>query len=168
MFPIIDIDVPSKQVFSDLRATQRDMEQAVQEESVSIANLFVGGITDYPPEGSGNQPPPPYYSRGTGYIRRGGSISPTSERFGENVVYKITSSITEVVIRFTLKASYSNWLVGSFDQARVHALHGWKTIRTVLKGLNIDADETTSATVPATSGIRRAVNKATARLRKYS
>lgn len=170
MFPIIDIETSrnSQQVLSDLANTSKDIMRAVERESFIIATTFNSDITDYPAETDGNQPPTPYYSRGTGYIRGGGRIDPMSEQFGDSVHHKITSNPKEVTIRFKLVASYSKWLVGSRDQAWFHARNGWKTIRTVLKGLNIDADEFTNSTVPATGRMRQAVTGATSRLRRYS
>lgn len=169
MFPIIDIKVDSrgKQVLRDLDKLTNDIKEVVEKESMNIAVTFNREITDYPPPTDGNQPPTPYYARGRGYVRSNG-VHPLSEQFGENVTHKIRSTPTEVEIEFNLKPSYSNWLVGSIDQAKVHARNGWKTIRMVLRGLNIDADETTNSNVPATLGMRNAIKLVSAKFSKYS
>lgn len=168
MLPRIDVDIQSKGVLQDLSSIQDEINNAIYAESQNIGSAFTDNITDYPPETSGNQPPTPYYARGVGYVRSANVIRPASEKFGDNVFYRVTKARDEILIHFRLAPSYSKWLVGSGEQqAWFHALHGWKTIRTVLKGLNIDADETTNTTVPITGNMRQAVANAMSRLSKY-
>ena len=169
MFPIIDIklDPKGKQALKDLDKLTNDIKRTVEVESMHIATTFTKVITDYPPPTRGNQPPTPFYDRGRGYVR-GNTIFPLSEQFGENVTTKIRATVKEVEIEFNLKPSYSNWLVGTFEQAQVHARHGWKTIGAVLRGIGINADETTSSNVPATGRMRTAIAKLSAKFVKYS
>lgn len=167
----VDMEIPSTtlKVLNDLQDTNDLLREEVSRELVSIAGLFTSQITEYPPETAGNNPPPPYYSRGVGYIRRGNVINPVSEQFGDNVSFRrLVNSEKEVSVLVSLRPSYSKWLVGSTQQAWFHARNGWKTIRQVLRGLDIDADETTNAAVPATQNIRMAVNSAMSKLKKYS
>lgn len=167
MLPKIDIDVREGGILQDLSSINDDLANVIYNESQSIGSTFTREITDYPPETEGNQPPTPYYSRGIGYVRGGGTVDPLSEDFKTGVTHRVTRTANEIIIHFRLNPSYSNWLVGSAQQARFHALHGWKTIRTVLKGLNIDADENSDTTIPMTNNMRQAVAAIMERLSKY-
>jgi len=91
--------------------------------------LFISdkGQKTYPPSTAANQPPTPYYIRGTG-MQRAGRIKPEyndgkSERLGSQFhVDKVSYGA-----RISNRASYAKYVIGN-EQSQAMAKIGWKKL----------------------------------------
>ncbi len=122
----------------------REQEGAIEE----ILDESAALLQEYPPETDANQPPPPYYIRGTGQIGRGGRLTPgkESELLGANWQIEMTSSADGVTGTLRNVASYSGYVHDASPDAPQmpwHADTGWPIGVDVVRGVLAGQDEVT-------------------------
>lgn len=113
----------------DLNEVTTIIAKAAPEELMAMGEDIVEVMQEYPPESEANQPPPPYYIRGTGQIGRGGNLTKSSENLREQ--WTVTperegQEVSAVVVRNTV--TYAGWVHGMFLQTAFHARRGWKRL----------------------------------------
>lgn len=108
---------------------------------------FTIEITTYPPLTAGNEPPPPYWSRGIGRIHSDGRVDPVSEQFGgpagnefswDIISFEDEAGVTSVA---QTNVSYAPWVVSTEQQMWFHDRNGWSNIKQTLDFLGISGDE---------------------------
>ena len=116
-----NLDRAPKVVTSHIK---KGMKDAAEE----IANTK--GVRRYPPAGSANSPPAPYYKRGRGLVQRNGGIRLTSERLGTQFYSKAWVSGGDAYGLLGQRASYGRYVVG--DRQPPHmAQKGWRKLEDV-------------------------------------
>ena len=89
----------------------------------------------YPPETAGNQPPPPYYSRGVGMIGRGGTLTTgkESQNLKDRWAFGISSLPEGADGTVFNQATYAGYVQDEDWQAIWHKQHGWLTMQELLR-----------------------------------
>jgi hypothetical protein len=82
----------------------------------------------YAPESEANQPPPPFYQRGTGTIYADGSTRGESQQMGSHWEKLITLEDNGVIGTVSNPVTYSPWLHSIIRQTPVHAARGWRKV----------------------------------------
>jgi len=142
VLPAINIDVVVRDsgLLDRLEETStvsipREMGDAIEE----ILQASIEQARTYPPETSGNQPPPPYYERGVGNIGRGGFVTKVSEDMQGLWSMQVTRTDNTVTGQLRNLASYAKYVHNEPSdpeppyQAWFHAQHGWKTIQAIVR-----------------------------------
>lgn len=124
---------------------RNNIERNTSNVPYAILEQAVEKLTSYPEERDGNRPPPPYWSRGEGHVRRGGAVNPLSEEFGGPAPFGNMDSWDvrqlrggEWVAESTV--SYAPFLVSDHYQSYIHAGH-WKTVDDVLEEMGLSGTE---------------------------
>lgn len=105
----------------------RNMSQAAHESANRII-LPTRGLQNYPPSTSANQPPTPYYIRGTGMQTSANRNLNNSENLGK----QWTTKREGWTARIGNRASYAKWVHGD-EQAAAMAKIGWRKLFDVAK-----------------------------------
>jgi hypothetical protein len=117
------------------------IKESLRKRTNEVAHQGVAMLTEYPPEGSGNVPPPPYWDRGTGLVGGQGQILQPSFQYGGNDNkwnYDSYVQGNEAITRASLDEGdvpYAAYLGDPKKQAGFHKRRGWKTTDVVLKQL---------------------------------
>jgi hypothetical protein len=82
----------------------------------------------YAPESDANQPPPPFYQRGTGTIYADGSTRGESQQMGSRWERTITLEDDGVIGTVSNPVTYSPWLHSMSRQTPVHAARDWRRV----------------------------------------
>ena len=129
-------DITIKQATAALaKLPKQVMQDMVKSANAEVIAEILGtrGIGLYPPQSSGNQPPTPYYVRGTG-MQYGSHNDGKSERYGSQW-QKPTVSGYKTISENT--ATYGQYLVSDASQARHMAVQdgqpAWRRIIDVVK-----------------------------------
>lgn len=85
--------------------------------------LDTQGLRNYPPAGSGNAPPTPYWIRGVGLETKKGNKG-NSERYGTQFYVQSAGYNTKIGNR----ASYARWLTDEKQQAQHMQKIGWRKL----------------------------------------
>jgi len=107
-------------------AIDRNMINAGKEAAEEV--LETEGLRRYPPATAANQPPAPYYQRGSGTIYASGRSSGTSENYGKKWNVQASRYNTEI----SNSASYAPYLAGE-QQAKHMQRLGWRKLIDVAK-----------------------------------
>ncbi len=140
------------QKFNDLQTIiiPRGQEDAIEE----ILDESAARLQEYPPEGPGNQPPPPYYERGRGMIGWDGNVIPgkESEFLDANWQIEMSSFADGVTGILRNPASYSGYVHdASPDTPQVvwHKTTGWPVAVNLVRGVLSGQDEATEVSAEA-------------------
>lgn len=99
-------------------------------------------LTTYPPETSGNRPPPPYWQRDYGLVGAGGVLLQPSEHYTRSWVVDDSIGADSISILAQNDVSYAPWVVGTRQQSRIHEENGWLKVREALNEAGLEgADE---------------------------
>ena len=100
---------------------------------------FIEDLSDYPPESEANQPPAPFWIRGTGLATNndGSNINPQSQKLIANWVIAQDSREDESIVIGRNSAGYAPWVHGSHYQAGFHERRNWSKAEEVSKRLGI-------------------------------
>ena len=122
-----------------LNSAKEDLDNAINIYSREAMEAFIEDLSDYPPETGANNPPAPYWIRGTGLAtnNQGTNISRQSEKLIASWVIAQDSKIDESIISGFNTAGYAPWVHGSNYQSGVHARRNWPKIKEVSERLGI-------------------------------
>lgn len=147
---------------SDALGRLSEMETVVipREFGDATTDILQGAVTDlqqYPPETSANQPPPPYYERGRGYVGFGGNVlaGKESENLKDQWSFEVSGGGDSIEGSLINRASYSGYVHGEELQATWHAAIGWPIATDVVRAQIGDQQGT---------GVARTVSKGLDRL----
>lgn len=109
------------------RMVAKNMSQAAHEASNDVI-LSTEGLKNYIGETKANQPPVPYYKRGTGM-----QVSESRNLMNsENLSKQWTTKREGWITRIGNRASYAKWVHGD-EQARAMGAKGWRKLYDVAK-----------------------------------
>ena len=156
----LETQVSADEVLTTLNEAQtvvipQEMGNAVEE----IMDESVAQLQIYPSETAGNQPPPPYYRRGTGMIGWGDRpvAGKESELLNANWQIEVNPSADGVVGIIRNPVSYSGYVHDASPetpQVPWHAAAGWPIAVDLVRGVVTGQDEATEVSSEAieTSG----------------
>lgn len=121
-----------EQLDKSLQDVSTSVPRFLAEEFSDWAEGIVDVMSEYPPESEANQPPPPYYIRGTGYVGRSGKVTKRSENLFSRWFTATDIDDEEVDVSILNLASYSAWVHGAQLQTAFHARRGWKRLTDVV------------------------------------
>jgi hypothetical protein len=107
------------------RKMRRLAGSKIADETLKVyAKAVEEDVKPYPPESEANQPPTPYYKRGTGTITAKG-VRKTSE----DMMRKWSVNASSSKVSLENRASYSAWVQGREEDQQVgyHRQRGWKS-----------------------------------------
>lgn len=125
--------IGAEQLDIDLQEIPANVSRFAAEEFEEAGQDIVELMQQYPPESEANQPPPPYYIRGTGYIGRGGNVEKPSQQLGQQWSVTVGGKDDLVDVSVLNTATYSAWVHGAQLQTAFHAQRGWRKLSDVAR-----------------------------------
>jgi hypothetical protein len=139
---MINIKVSLRGIVEALRAlrdTKKDINDALLIYSREAMEAFIEDLSDYPSETAANNPPAPFWIRGTGLAtnNQGTKINPKSQKLIANWIIAQDSQQDETIVSGRNSSTYAPWVHGSNYQARFHQKRSWQKAKEVSARLGI-------------------------------
>jgi hypothetical protein len=154
---MVSADLSSLERFLErIQNADQEFPQDMALSVMAVGQNVVNRMEQYPPETEANQPPPPYYIRGTGKVLVSGRILPTSRQLGSNWEQETRIGAKEVEHRVFNDVDYASRVHGipGLEQASFHTRRDWpplidvalaavgeEPISTTYQGRNLSTDE---------------------------
>lgn len=129
-FISIDVSKSAKKLVSNFEQGDLVAEQILVQNMQQAVDLTATNAAVYPPTTEANQPPTPYYIRGTGTQTSKGNRG-ESQNLGQNWEKIVEIEANGVVGTVSNRVAYAPWVQGMNGQQWYHRKNGWRTVRKI-------------------------------------
>lgn len=130
-FITIDVSKSAKKLVSNFEQGDLVAEQILVQSMQQAVDLTATNAAVYPPTTEANQPPTPYYIRGTGTQTSNGNRGESKQldKQWEKLVEIEGNGVVGTVKN--VNAPYAPWVHGMRGQQWYHADRGWRTVKKI-------------------------------------
>lgn len=116
-------------------------QQALTQMMQAVVDITAADAAVYPPTSEANQPPVPYYIRGTGTQYTNGNRG-ESAQLGNQWEKSVELQDNGVVgVVKNIKAPYAPYVHGMLSQLGIHATRGWRSVAKIADGIRKKAND---------------------------